>query len=61
MLNSLKRQDWRIEPHYRASAAVASGIDGDQRDRRCVIAQAALALAERPAQLRFRVIEALTT
>jgi hypothetical protein len=34
MLNSLKREDWRIEPHYRASAAVASGIDGDQRDRR---------------------------
>ena len=34
----------RIEPHDSLAAAVASGIDCDQRDRRRVIAQVALAL-----------------
>jgi len=34
----------RIEPHDSLAAAVASGIDCDQRDHRRVIAQVALAL-----------------
>jgi len=38
------------------------GVDRDQRDRGRVIAQPALVLGtDRPAQLRFKVIEALTT
>jgi Protein of unknown function (DUF992) len=40
----------RIEPHDSPAAALASGIDRDQRDRRCVIAQAALALNGRSAR-----------
>ena len=52
----------RIEPYDSLAAAVASGVDRDQRDRGRVIAQAALALGtDQTAQLRFKVIDALTT